>query len=94
MPKPEELDNISSKDRWNLLTMMQTNPAWALFCGEHDKTVSKIEARIFDTKTPDAETRELRLLREQLTESHDPRKILGKMIVTARKEAESNNPKP
>lgn len=89
MPQPEDVTSIPPKDRWNLLSMMQANPAWALFCEEHDRAVEKIEKRIFDTKTPDAETRELRLLREQLTDSHDPRKILGKMIVTARKETEA-----
>ena len=65
-----DLKDIGPRDRQNFLTMMRESPAFAFFCEAFDAKVAALDKKIFDLKTPDAEVRELRLIRAQLVEHH------------------------
>lgn len=76
-----DLDDIPASQRELMLSNMAHSPAFALFCARWDEIVRvEVEAKIFDPETSDATTRELKLVRGQLTGARHPRKIVEAML--------------
>jgi hypothetical protein len=77
----DDLYQIPAEQRKLMLENMVNGPAFALFCDAWDEHVrTQIDAKIFDPTTSDAMTRELRILRGQLTGTRHPRKVVETLI--------------
>jgi hypothetical protein len=80
------IHSIPAGEREQLLTSLSNGPAFALFCDEWDGHLAGIEQKIFDPATSEADTRELKTVRQQLIKTHHPRKIIEAMIRAAHSE--------
>jgi len=94
MPQmPEyELSDLTAGQRTLMLENMLHSPAFALFTDRWNALVfASVESAIFDPSTTDFDTRVLKQVRQALTGTHHPRKIVETLIRTAT--AESLKPK-
>jgi hypothetical protein len=73
-------NDIPREQKKLLLESMHNGPAFLLFCEEWDKHVAIIQDKINDPATSNEETRELKLVREQLVKTRHPRKVLETLI--------------
>lgn len=76
----DDLYSIPAVQRRMLLESMLHSPAFALFCDRWNEGVKDLDATIFDPKTGDEETRQLKRVRQQLVGTKHPRAILETMI--------------
>lgn len=94
MPEHEtDLYQIPAAQRVILLQNMLSSPAFALFCDAWDEHLrTQVDAKIFDVKTDDATTRELKAARTHLTGTRHPRHVLGTLIRTTTSEKPKSQP--
>jgi hypothetical protein len=72
------------KSRQMSLQSLGGHPGWPVYCARFSEIIQKqIEAKIFDTKTPDDERRTLVAARKMLTEAYTPDKMRESMIAQA-----------
>lgn len=83
MLEDESIHRIPAATRRLMLENMVNSPAFALFTDRWNEVVLEaLEKRIFDVATDDAETHVLKRVRQELTGTHHPRKIVETLIRT------------
>lgn len=88
-----ELSDLTPGQRTLMLENMLGSPAFAIFTDRwNELVIGAVEKAIFAVETDDAETRVLKRVRQELTGTHHPRKIVETLIRTAASEA--RKPKP
>lgn len=88
-PHQDSASRYPAADRVRLLRSLEIHPAFVFYCEQlAEKTRKEIEAKVWDTKTPDEEARILRETRKRLTEGFSPEKIVKSLLAAAEQEAE------
>lgn len=73
--------------RITILEQLQSSKAFELVCEKWDAGLTQIQKDINDTATTDEKTRELKIVRKHLVESHHPATIVETLIKIARSDA-------